>query len=291
MPFLLVSRLIDFAFEHGVIDLVITGGEPLLHPDFKAISECVRLRQNSQHSTRVVIQTNGILIDEKIIPYLRCFDFVHLSFDVVEGQREQTKHVLDRVNLLKQEGVNCYLFATVHPGNVHLIDLMVKEAQDKNVAIGFNIIQPQNDRAPVLSKHDFWQISQKLFELEKTSQILRHTCPLSAILTNKMIKTYEGIRGGCTAGVASCSVLPNGDVIPCPFFRVVLDNVFASSLEKIWLNNEKLSLIRQRELYDEPCGSCVYLSFCGGCRSRAYKKSGSFVAADPMCPFVVNDYQ
>lgn len=42
------------------------------------------------------------------------------------------------------------------------------------------------------------------------------------------------IKGGCTAGIASCTILSNGDVIPCPFFRKVVGNVYDEELENIW---------------------------------------------------------
>lgn len=285
MPPKVIKHLIDFAFKNKVAYLVITGGEPLLHPEFSELSRHLQgLNMNSE--TRVVLHSNSILIDDNALPLLKPFGLIHLSFDSVDFLRKRISHILDKAGLLKDAGINCYLFTTIHKGNMHLIDEIIQISQDEKIDLGLNIIQPNADSCEyALSKSEFWEASKKIFELGKRGLILRYTCPLTAILANKKSEYYNGAQGGCTAGIASCSVLPKGDVVPCPFFRIPAGNIADDRLENIWLESDLFAALRNRPEYAEPCGSCKYLSFCGGCRSRAYKAYKSPTACDPMCPF------
>ncbi|MFH1392185.1 MAG: radical SAM protein [bacterium] len=286
MPTETIKQLINFAFKNNVAYLVITGGEALLHPEFPELSKYLQgLKINS--ATRVVLHSNSILIDDNTLPLLKPFGLIHLSFDLVDFLRKEISHVLDKANLLKEAGINCYLFATIHKCNMHLIDEIIQTSQNEKIDLGLNVMQPNTRSIDyALSKPEFWQVSKKIFELEKQGLILRYTCPLTAILANKKLKNYGGVQGGCTAGIASCSVLPNGEVVPCPFFRIPAGNIANDRLENIWLKSDLFAVLRNRPEYAEPCGSCEYLSFCGGCRSRAYKARESLTACDPMCPFV-----
>jgi len=280
-----IKQLIDFVFENYVAYLVVTGGEALLHPEFSGISEYLQ-KLDKSNRTKVVLHSNSTVINDNTLQFLKPFDLIHLSFDMVDFLRRKINHILNKVNFLKEAGINCYLFATIHKGNMHLINEIVKISQEKKINLGFNIMQPNsNSREYALSKKEFWETSKKIFELEKQDIILRYSCPLTAILADKKLEDYNGVQGGCTAGIASCSVLPNGDVVPCPFFRIKAGNINYDSLDNIWLNSDLFAVLRDRTEYDEPCGFCKYLSFCGGCRSRAYKKYKSLTACDPMCPF------
>jgi MoaA/NifB/PqqE/SkfB family radical SAM enzyme len=56
--------------KEGVTDLSITGGEPLLHPDFMDIIKVIQKTDFSE----VTIQTNGSLISEKIVKVLQKYN-------------------------------------------------------------------------------------------------------------------------------------------------------------------------------------------------------------------------
>ena len=90
------------------------------------------------------------------------------------------------------------------------------------------------------------------------------------------------IKGGCTAGIASCSILANGDVIPCPFVRIKAGNIYEEPLEKIWRESDLLRKLRDRKNY-EGCGNCKHLAYCGGCRRSAYQSSNKITGFDYNC--------
>lgn len=46
---------------------------------------------------------------------------------------------------------------------------------------------------------------------------------------------------------------------------------------------EQLKILRRRQEFNQPCGSCRFLSFCGGCRANAYEQTGLLGGADSNC--------
>jgi radical SAM protein with 4Fe4S-binding SPASM domain len=161
---------------------------------------------------------------------------------------------------------------------------MVEAANKQEIDIGFNLCVPEGNAASmVLSADQQITIIKKLHRLHKEGRILRFTSPLTAVLNDQRSPRYIGIKGGCTAGIAACSILPNGDVCPCPFFRIKAGNIHESDFREIWFNSKIFSALRDRKSFEEPCGSCDYLSYCGGCRARAMKVTGSLSGADVEC--------
>lgn len=135
-----------------------------------------------------------------------------------------------------------------------------------------------------------WEMYLPLLEngstLEEVHQIWMYNSPLESEL-------YSRNRNiGCHAGITSCAISPNGDVYPCgtisskypPF---VCGNLKEKTFEDIWYNSDFLKKLRSMsaEYLQGECKECKYLDLCGGgCRARAYTKTGDFYAKDYLCP-------
>lgn len=284
LPIEKFKDLYEFANKYNVWTFVVTGGEPLLHPQFDEITSFIK---NKPRNFRLVLQTNGTLINNNLIEKLRIFNLIHLSFDLTDVIRNGGNKNLELGKKLLNKRVKCYLFVTIHKMNCHLIDEMVQKANKAKVPIGFNVCEPVKrlEKNFLLSKKEFMKIEKKLFTLSKQKKILRYSSPLIAVFDkNKKVYSKElGIRGGCSAGVGACVVASDGEVYPCPFLRISAGNVFITPLEKIWLNSNLLKKLRKRLSFSEPCKSCEYLSYCGGCRYRAFLNSGDLQGPDLMC--------
>lgn len=287
LPFEEIIQLIDFAFLSNVKTLVITGGEACLHPKFRNIASYLKNRKTKlkDNRTRVVLQSNGVLLLTISLETLKAFDIFHISFDIDTNARQKTDHTLDTIKYLQGKNLNSYLFTTIHKKNRHLVKKMIDIANKSKVQIGFNIIQPSKETAHLkLSKDELRDTLRILISYYKKGKILRPTCPLTALLDpQKKASSYIGNKGGCIAGIASCAILPNGDVIPCPFFRIKSGNIFNHPIKKVWLQSKVFKTLRDRSKFDNPCGNCERLSYCGGCRSRAYTFSDKLTGPDPMC--------
>ena len=282
-----IIKYINFANKNNVHTFTISGGEAALHPEFKKICEYLKNNRNKLDGIKkVTLQTNGYIknIDLK---KLKGFDYIHLSFDIDENGARiiNSKNTITLAKDLQKLEIKPYLFTTVHKKNVKHIDEIVKIANDNNVPIAFNFcIDTGKDKDFLLSEEEKVYAIQKLLNYEKQGKINKLKHPYVNSYKKMSLADDEKfkIKGGCTAGIASCSILANGDVIPCPFVRVKAGNIHEEQLEKIWLESDLFRQIRDRKSY-EVCGDCKYLAYCGGCRRSALQSSNKINGYDYNC--------
>lgn len=282
-----IIKYINFANENYVHTFTLTGGEACLHLKFNEI--CAYLKENRhklENIKKITLQTNGY-IQNMDLERLQGFDYVHLSFDIDEnGARNiSSKKTIELAKKLQSINIKPYLFTTVHKKNLAYIDQIVKIANANEIPIAFNFcIDTGKDKEFLLSKEEKIFAIKKLLEYEKQGKINKLRNPY--VNSYKKLCLNEGenfsIKGGCTAGIASCSILANGDVIPCPFVRMKAGNIYEEPLEKIWIESNLLKEIRDRKNY-EGCGNCQYLSYCGGCRRSAYQATNKINGFDVNC--------
>lgn len=286
MPYEQIIKYINFANENSVSTLVISGGEASLHKDFVKLCEYLEQeRPKLTNISKIVLQTNGY-ISNMDITKLKGFDYIHLSFDLDDNKirKIEADKTIELAKKIKSAGISPYFFATVHKNNVNHIDEIVKLANDNEIRIVFNFcIDTGRNKDVLLSTDEKIFAIKKLLQYEKDGKISK--------LRNPYVNSYKElssdddnfrIKGGCTAGIAACSILANGDVIPCPFFREICGNVNENKLEDIWFNSEILKKLRYRKKY-ETCGDCKYLAYCGGCRKSAYETSHKLNGFDKNC--------
>lgn len=282
-----IIKYINFANENHVHTFTLTGGEACLHPKFNEICEYLKENRHKLENIRkITLQTNGY-IQNMDLEQLQGFDYIHLSFDVDEnGARNiSSKKTIELAKRLQELNIKPYLFTTVHKKNLDYIDEIVKIANENEIPIAFNFcIDTGKDKEFLLSKEEKIFAIQKLLEYEKQGKINKLRNPYVNAYKKMCLDDEERfrIKGGCTAGVASCSILANGDVIPCPFVRIKAGNIHEEPLEKIWLESELLKELRNRKNY-EVCGNCKYLAYCGGCRRSAYQATNKINGFDVNC--------
>ena len=211
---------------------------------------------------------------------------IHLSFDVDNNEARiiSSKKTLELANKIKEHGLNCYLFATVHSKNIDYIDKIIEMANKSGNQIAFNLCCDTGHNADfLLTKKQKIEVIKKLLNYEKEGKInpLKH--PYANSLKQLTVPDADfRIKGGCTAGIATCTILANGDVIPCPFLRIVAGNIHKQKLEDIWLKSPLFNSLRDRKKYDS-CGKCKYLAYCGGCRKSAFQTTKSITGMDLNC--------
>jgi len=80
-----VGRIVDEAYDAGARTFCLTGGEPMMHPDFEAIC---RLIVNDRPDTMLVVLTNGMLL-KNVIPLLSAFPKDRLVLQIsIDGMKQ-----------------------------------------------------------------------------------------------------------------------------------------------------------------------------------------------------------
>jgi radical SAM protein with 4Fe4S-binding SPASM domain len=101
-------------------------------------------------------------------------------------------------------------------------------------------------------------------------------------LSGQLVNLAEFI-GGCGCGRFYCAIRSNGDIEPCVFFPLKIGNILSDDFTHLWIHNQILTELRDKDALQGTCGTCEYRYYCGGCRARAYGYTGNYLAPDPGC--------
>ncbi|MFQ6051602.1 MAG: radical SAM protein [Candidatus Hydrothermarchaeota archaeon] len=294
--------------------LILSGGEPLVRSDLYDI-----IRYGSDLGFRVVLGTNGTLIDDEVAS--RLYDAgtkrvgisidstnpkVHDNFRGVDGAFEKA---LKGAEACKKIGLSFQIHTTVTKYNYseipQIIDLALDLGADAYhlfffVPTGRGITIKDKDISP----EEYESLLSYLYERqEETDMFLKTTCAPQyfRIMLQKGKKSLRKVKAekekrdlgredlerlsrGCLAGTAYCCILPEGDVHPCPYMPIKLGNVRELEFTRIWNESSVLKTLREGALKGK-CGLCKYRNVCVGCRARAYAYTGDFLQEDPMCMY------
>ncbi len=206
LPLSKIKSFFLFAKKYKVSTLVISGGEAKMHPDFQKI--CSFLKKQNRTGIRLVLQTNGTMIDDNFFEIAKIFNTIHISFDSSDLVRENSSSNLILAKELLKRGVDSYLFTTLHRGNYKDLTKIVNLANRNKVPIGFNVCLPTEKQGNKLAipLADFLSLEKKLFNLSKNKRILRYSSPLTAVFNPEKKGSYVGNCGGCVAGIAACVI-------------------------------------------------------------------------------------
>ncbi len=284
-----VFELIDELSELNVHRLVFTGGEPLL---VKELFDYAIYAKNKGFP-RIVLMSNGLLINEDKIDQLKVFDSIQLSIDMPPGDKPLFRYdyldkLLNKIEFLKKNNINITLQATLHRSLMKSLEKLSEFIKKVNVPVGINRLVPINDdlKSETLTKDELKKALELILKMKKVNKLINCSDILLFLLDSEFIKSFvesKRITGGCIAGVASLYINSRGDVLPCPFIKYPVANVFNESLNKIWFNNSVLKQLRNRDSFKGKCGSCRFNSFCGGCRASSFYNNGSLFGSDKNC--------
>ena len=95
----------------------------------------------------------------------------------------------------------------------------------------------------------------------------------------------DAMTRGCLGGISFCFISHRGQVQPCGYLELNCGNVREKPLHDIWTHSEIFRTLRQVDGYRGKCGRCEFRKVCGGCRARAYERSGDYMAEEPYCVY------
>lgn len=237
--------------------LLISGGEPLMHPDFWAINESV-----SRFGFRSVLLTNGTLIDRQTARKLNVhgvqvsLDGMGASHDALRGRGSFDK-AMNGINELCRVGKNVSIATMIHAAN--LGDFPQMEAFMEQIGVSE------------------WEVDMPCVPSDTPSfEPLR--VPYSQGATYLKYGFGGGLHAssdGYACGAHLCAVMPDGRVVKCGFFAAEPAGYIDEGLPTCW---ERIKPIELRQLACE----CPHLQDCrGGCRYRALLEKDMY-APDPL---------
>ena len=299
----------------GVPVLILSGGEPLLHPDIFAISSRAKAL-----GFYVGLSTNGTLIDRTLLPRIAAigFDYVGVSVDGMRATHDRFRRKagaydasLAAVRLLRDAGIKVGVRFTLTQDNAHdlpaLLELTDAEMIDKFYLSHLNY----GGRGNINRKTDaVFQTTRRAMDL-LFGACWRHLeagTPKEFVSGNNDadgVYLLQWVRerhpqcephlraklsqwGGNSSGVNIANIDNLGNAHPDTFWwDYTLGNVKERPFSAIWSDTSDslmAGLRRQPRAVKGRCGECRYFDVCGGnTRVRAWQLTGDPWAEDPGC--------
>ena len=280
--------------------IVITGGEPLLHPH---LVEMVRLA-TAYYET--VICTNGWLLQDrlsKILPDISPKLRFQISLDAVGDQQDEIagtpgafERIIQAIMFANDKGIAPSIATTVGHGNIEGIWDIFKTIRRFHICvwqISAEMPCPQSSGINAMVDADAWNVlCGKLNAARDLCGINRIMCrPMFGILRareHKPLSDLSTMLAGCGAGKTKVYFYTDGSISLCPLLDRYTVFEPQDSFSFWWQSSQELKAFRQFPLkrLDE-CAECDWLEVCkGGCHGLSLETHGSIYRADPRCPRV-----
>ena len=310
-----IFRTMDDLRSFGVPVLILSGGEPLLHPDFFAIA-----RRAKAMGFYVGLSTNGTLIDAAMLPAIAGvgFDYVGISIDGIAATHDRFRRrdgafaaSLRGVRLCRDAGIKVGLRFTLTQENAHdlpaLLDLMETERVDKFYLSHLNY----GGRGNINRKDDaMFRTTRDAMDLvfdtawghveagrsrefvtgnnDADGAWLLHWVRRRFPEREAPLRAKLAQWGGNSSGVNVANIDNLGNVHPDTFWwDYTLGNVRQRPFSSIWRDMSDPLLAGMRatpRTVHGRCGACTYFDVCGGnTRVRAWQLTGDPWAEDPGC--------
>ena len=288
----LMEALFREQHELGAMQVHVTGGEPLLHPELLAgLDEAFRLGLN------VLLTTNATLITPALAAALaeRPFRCLSVSLDGPDaathdairgaGALEAALRGLRRLAAHGPVGVT----ATLTPGLVGRIAELARLCEQHGAASlylrpGLPAGRALRQRGVLPAAAEFERAAEELDRAQREVSI-----PLfrPSLVPHQADSARILERFGCVAGNLVCSVSPDGQVNPCALLGASFDtgSLADHGLHALWSQGEAFQRLRALE-GNPDCWSCKHYDYCGGgCRARALAAGRGLNDPDPWCHY------
>jgi radical SAM protein with 4Fe4S-binding SPASM domain len=277
--------VIEQVADAGCLNLLITGGEPLLRPDFAELYAWA-----GQRGMLVTVFTNATLIDEgtvdlfgRISPELvevTLYGATAEVYEKVTGVRGSYRRCLEGVDALLERGIRVGLKTMVLQENQHEIAAMRRMASERRVAFRIDAaLFPCRDGCTSPLGHRVSAAEAVALEMEDT-KLLHDTAAY-----------FRGRRGlppddhlfACMAGLTSFHVDPEGTLLPCLMVSTHGFDLRRGTFRAAW--EGVLSLFREQEIQPGyECHRCEKRFLCGACPAQSGMETGSpYRKAEYLC--------
>ncbi len=298
-------QLIDEIAAMSSPIIILTGGEPLLRPDFFDIAF-----YGTGKGLRMVMATNGTLVDESTVKKMIKSGIKRVSVsldgkdapshDSFRGEIGAFAGALNGIEAMKKAGMEFQINTTVTTANLRQIKDILELAKKLGAAAHHIFLLVPTGRGRDLAEQAIsaadYEETLKWFHHEslQSSIQLKATCAPHYFRIHRQQKDksqkikrglgqFHEMTRGCLGGSAFCFISHVGQVQPCGYLELDCGNVQKQKFSLVWENSEIFRNLRDLSKYSGKCGRCEFIKVCGGCRARAYEATGDYLAEEPLC--------
>ena len=276
------------ARDAGMLYLLLTGGEPFLHPQFRQIMEGLH-----KMGLIITINSNGTMIDEETVSWLKTCPPVRINISLY-GTSDETyarlcgnpqgfTQTTKAIRLLRQAGISVKLNCSLTPHNTADLPAIADFANQNSLILqvatymfppvrkdssmtGQNLRFSPEDAAYYMAYADLLTLGKDRFLAQEAS------CPIPGDADENCGHLGDGIR--CRAGRCSFWVTWQGNVLPCGMFPTHNSpNAFEISFQDVW---EQVKKYTEAIRLPSQCADCSAKNTCHACAAMVITESGCF---------------
>ncbi len=288
--------------DAGVIFLLLTGGEPLLHPDFKEIYLGLK-----KMGFVLTVNTNGTLIDEDWAMFFAQNKPRKINISLYGSNSDTYKNLchydgyektVNAIRLLRSHDVHVRMNATIAKKNMDDVEDLIRLSQELDALINVDsYLQPsvrerekEFDLQSRMTPEEAAQINFTADKLTMSPEGFRTMLESKVqYAENFSEKDYVSTEMSCLAGKCSFTINWQGEMRPCVIMGQPGISVFEHSFEEAW----KFLTEETKNIHiSEKCGRCRYRTFCHICAASALYETGSFNGVpEYLCRYSEESYR
>lgn len=285
--------------KEGMLLLLLTGGEPLLRPDFREIYEGCR-----KQGLMVSINTNGSLLDKKMVDFLAkdpparvnltLYGASRETYGALCGQPEAYDRVIHAILALKEAGVLLKLNYSITPQNRHDAQKIYAFARQHELALqAASYMFP-----PVRACEQGSCTSERLTPQQAAWEKLNYD--RSRFSPEELRERWEKLLDGknvpdpqqecqelpterirCRAGSCTFWTTWDGKLRPCGMMTQPEAELVPGDFHAAW---QRIRTLREEIMVPAKCTACKMRNACDQCPALCWAETGSFTGVpDYMC--------
>ena len=279
------------AQKQGMLMLLLTGGEPFMWPDFREL-----YREMKKLGLVITINTNGTLIDEKTVEWLKKDPPMRLNITLY-GASNQTyarlcgnpqgyTQTVRTIRLLKEAGIGVKLNCSVTPRNKQDLPEMIRYAQEQEL-----ILQVSSYMFPPLRRDKDSIGRNERFTPEETARVSAEVLyrqrgkewfagHLEQVRSGEEGISYgdecepeEGEQMRCRAGKSSFWITWDGRMLSCGMMDCPEAYPFRDGFRQAW---DQIRVKAEQIRLPAECAGCGRKEQCRACAAMIYTETGTF---------------
>lgn len=287
-----IFEMLDKLAEQGVMQVNLTGGEPLAHPQFFEI-----LEKACELFPNVVILSNGTLMDQKALEKIHQYDVTSVNVSV-HGDRE-THEALTQIKGSYDTAINAIKYYlekekilvasnfVLNGANFHILEPTIQAMGEiglrymtitRFIPVGIG----SEARDLILSEEQLVEAFRIVFE-HNASGKAPHIEFAEATPFCVLPKQLQSVANCCSYGYDRFYVDVSGELMVCGLSRIRLGgNILDKTINEIKRDSEVFRAYIANDHVSEQCRGCTTFELChGGCRAAALSNGGWKGTKDP----------
>lgn len=263
------------AVDAGMVYLLLTGGEPLLRPDFSEIYSGL-----AEMGILLTLNTNGTLVDEYIVQSMErnppekvnvtLYGASRDTYQKVCGSANGYEAALHGIGLLKEANIPVCINTTYTRHNASDMEHIVSFAKENGIPIRMTsyLFPPlrcgrETDVSCFLSSDEYGRLGAAFDSITMDSaQKKRRADILARVREHPSVLHPEGKAASCMAGRGAFWITWDGQLMPCGMLPQLGRSLKSESFTNIWAD---LAHVMNAQALPIKCSGCPKRVLCPVC--------------------------